>query len=744
MKQKQRYFLVLFVFVLGIIGIDINIFAESTVDKHITLTEDGAWCWFADPRAVYYKGEKEQTYFAWVNSSGDIVAASYNHQTDEYLEKVIHAKLEVDDHDVPAILIREDGHIVVFYSKHQASGPMQRVISTNPEDISSFSTSYTWGSNVSYPNPFQVGDSICLLYRGINWHPTIAVSTDDGKTFSDVRQLVLNGGARPYARYCQSADGSIHVAVTTGHPRDELKNKIFYFRLKDNKFYRADGTKIKDFTEEGIDLGDTSGTKSEAEIVYNGTDNGKGWIWDITIDPETQYPVMVYASFPTDSDHRYNYAYWDGEKWVNKEIVKSGKWFPQTPAGTTEREKNYSGGLSMDHENPWTVYLSKQVNGVFEIFKYETEDKGKNWEITPITENSPSDIVNVRPIVPRNHKEGYFDVLWMRGTYGYYLNDFNTSLVFQMRDKKDDIKKVTLNKKEIELLVGEEEALTVILDPIIGNNKFVWTSSNEDVAVVEDGIVKGISIGTADITVKTVNDKTETCKVTVTEQTYLKEAFFDFGTDKSPVAEGAIRITENSLLKGAYGWLNNLGIESRYRGATYGDEKGDFNMYSSPAIFKVYVENGNYDITVVQGDGGTAETPYKHGKMSIKLNGTTVASGISTPANKFHTSTFSAKIEENVMEFEFSTDRSEDKNWVVNSIKIVPDLTSISVNEQATDMFHPEAWVTVYDLLGNKLAEEFVGDRDCYSFLKENNLSRGTYILKINKDNKIKVLKVFF
>ncbi|MDL2322579.1 BNR-4 repeat-containing protein [Bacteroidales bacterium OttesenSCG-928-A17] len=732
----KKQLLLLFTLVFNFLFVSLNSSAE--VENYITLTEDGAWCWFADPRAVYYEGEKKQTYISWINSQGDIMIASYNHDTNEYKEKVIHSKLEIDDHDVPAILIREDGRIVVFYSKHQYAGPMQRVISTNPEDISSFSSSYTWGSNVSYPNPFQVGDSICLLYRGINWHPTIAVSTNNGQSFTDVRQLVLNGGDRPYARYCQSADGAIHVAVTTGHPRNESKNQIFYFKLKDNHFYRADGTLIKEFIE-GIDLGGkgtNTGVGSEAEIVYNGTANGRGWIWDITIDPETQNPVMVYASFPTDSDHRYNYAYWDDDskKWVNKEIVKSGKWFPQTPSGTTEREPHYSGGLSMDHNNPSVVYLSKQVNGVFEIYKYETSDKGDTWVATAITENTPSDIVNVRPIVPRNHKEGYFDVIWMRGKYGYYYQDFKTSLVFQMSAKTDNIESISLDKSTLDLTIDDTETLTATLTPLISNNNLTWTSSAPDIVSVENGKVKALALGTAEITVETVNGKSATCSVTVNEITYLTEAFFDFGTDTSPLATGAIKVSENTKLSGSYGWLDD--VISRNRTTITDSEKRDFIMNAAAARFKVIVENGTYDVTIMQGDND-----YAHDNMRTVVNGVIKISSASNGKGEFTVSKFKVDVENNEMEFKFSDLGGSDANWVVNSIKLERDYSSIKDVETQDLLNNPESEISIFNVMGNLIAKGTLGTDGYSQFLSKHLLPKGIYIIQIKLRNQIETIK---
>ncbi|MDH8702453.1 hypothetical protein M2138_001817 [Dysgonomonadaceae bacterium PH5-43] len=734
--MKTLVLSIVFVFVANMFG-STNAFADSDskVEDYLTLTKDGAWCWFADPRAVYYEGEKKQTYIAWVNSQGDIMIASFNHDTNEYQEKLIHSKLEIDDHDAPTILIRNDGRIMVFYSKHQSAGPMQRVISTNPEDISSFSTSYTWGTNVSYPNPFQVGDSICLLYRGINWHPTIAVSKDNGLTFTDVRQLVLNGGDRPYARYCQGADGSIHVAVTTGHPRNESKNQIFYFKLKDNKFYRADGSLIKEFTTEGINLGgkgNNTGVGSEAEIVYDGTSNGRGWIWDITIDPETQNPVMVYASFPTESDHRYNYAYWDGTEWVNKEIVRSGKWFPQTATGVTEAEPHYSGGISMDYNNPSVVYLSKQVNDVFEIYKYETDDKGKTWTTTPITENTPSGIVNARPIVPRNHKEGFFDVIWMRGTYTYYYQKYNTALVF-LGNKTDNINSISLDKAELSLTIGDKETLTASLLPITSNNTLKWTSSNPSVATVENGIIEGVSVGSADITVETVNGKTAVCSVTVNERTFLTEAFFDFGTTVSSVATGAIRISENDMLSGSYGWLTK--VDTRSRSIT-DKEKRDFALSTAVGIFRVYMVNGSYNVKVMQGDND-----YAHDNMRTTVNGEIKINSVSAAKGEFVVSDFEVKVEDNLMEFKFSDEGGSDANWVLNSIRIEPKPNSIK-NIEIGDLLQPGTSVTVFNLLGIKIGEYILESNDLISFLKGKQIPEGTYIVSLNKENTNKVLKL--
>lgn len=77
---------------------------------------------------------------------------------------------------------------------------------------------------------------------------------------------------------------------------------------------------------------------------------------------------------------------------------------------------------------------------------------------------------------------------------------------------------VTLNKKELNLTAGTEETLTATIKPDYAENKkVIWTSSNEKVATVENGIVKALSPGVTEIKVVSEDENKEAiCKVTVT------------------------------------------------------------------------------------------------------------------------------------------------------------------------------------------------------------------------------------
>ncbi|HOQ58918.1 MAG TPA: hypothetical protein PLI37_07645, partial [Bacteroidales bacterium] len=58
----------------------------------------------------------------------------------------------------------------------------------------------------------------------------------------------------------------------------------------------------------------------------------------------------------------------------------------------------------------------------------------------------PKGLLNVRPIVPRHHKKGVFDVVWMRGRYEFYADErYETSLVFPKMEKTGEGEERFLN-----------------------------------------------------------------------------------------------------------------------------------------------------------------------------------------------------------------------------------------------------------------------------------------------------------
>ena len=391
---------------------------SSTQPLPRVLTPDGAWCWFADPRAVHFAGNHDRTYAGWVNSRGDIVVGQFDHASAHITEVVVRKRLERDDHANPALWIAADGRITVVYTKHAGEAFYART-TEQPEDITVWRAERVFRPNAGkygrnnycYPNPYRLtaeNDRVYMFWRGDHWKPTMSVSDDGGMTWSEGRIVLMRGGStthnRPYLKAESNGRDTIHLAFTDGHPRNEPQNSIYYARYRGGRFERADGSTI-------TLLAALPFVPRSGDVVYDGKKTDvRAWIWDVAEDAKG-HPVIVYARLPQEREHRYHYARWDGQRFVDHEICIAGPWFPATPSGRREREPHYSGGVVLDHEDPNVVYVSRHVDGVFEIERWQTHDLGKTWTSSPVTENSKHH--NVRPFVVRNRGTSGPAVLWM-------------------------------------------------------------------------------------------------------------------------------------------------------------------------------------------------------------------------------------------------------------------------------------------------------------------------------------------
>ena len=82
------------------------------------------------------------------------------------------------------------------------------------------------------------------------------------------------------------------------------------------------------------------------------------------------------------------------------------------------------------------------------------------------------------------------------------------------------VEEITLNTQNVTLEIGETSTLEATIIPDNATNKNVtWTSENENIASVDNGVVTAIGEGETTITVATEDgEKTATCKITVTEE----------------------------------------------------------------------------------------------------------------------------------------------------------------------------------------------------------------------------------
>ena len=191
-----------------------------------TVADEGAWCWFADPRAMHYENDQTNaTYIGYIDVHGSIKATQIDFKTNTASEVLIRSYFQPDDHNNPAFLTLPDGRIMIFYSRHTDEACFYYRISKKPGDITSLGEEKVLktANNTTYPNPFILSDDpdhIYLCWRGINWHPTVAQLSmpDENDNCSwtwGPKQMVQSTGARPYAKYISNGKDKIYVSYTT-------------------------------------------------------------------------------------------------------------------------------------------------------------------------------------------------------------------------------------------------------------------------------------------------------------------------------------------------------------------------------------------------------------------------------------------------------------------------------------------------------------------------------------------------
>jgi hypothetical protein len=75
----------------------------------------------------------------------------------------------------------------------------------------------------------------------------------------------------------------------------------------------------------------------------------------------------------------------------------------------------HSSGVTLDHEDPTRLVLSRTIGEQNEIEMRETADRGATWVTTPLTRRSSA--FNIRPVIARGERTGAPPVvLWVAGS----------------------------------------------------------------------------------------------------------------------------------------------------------------------------------------------------------------------------------------------------------------------------------------------------------------------------------------
>lgn len=444
-----------------------GICAEDTFSGNLIASE-GAWCWFADPRAIHYENADKSinmSYIGYIDVHGAVKASQYDWNTGEKKDILVRSYFQPDDHNNPTFLVLPDERVLIIYSRHTDEAAFYYRVSLKPGDISQLGEEKCLKTdhNTTYPSPFILSDDPThwyMCWRGKSWHPTIARLTMpdekgdchfDWGPYQMVASNVSSGGIRPYAKYCSNGKDKIYFSFTSTHPDNECPNWLNFAVVNINggkqpTLHDIAGNKLSTISAGAYNIYKTNDFKNQhPAVVVDAPSNHRAWVWQVVLDKNDNPRIACVRITNDKSQHEYFYARWTGSKWALTDVCDGGGKFH--PSNT---ERCYSGGEALDPANPNIMYVSRPTQGTYgnihEIWKYTIDDKGTVTGSEQITRNSQKG--NVRPYILNNSENSPMRLAWMNGDYQYWIvcqsypNGYPTSIMCDYEWKEAEKKEV--------------------------------------------------------------------------------------------------------------------------------------------------------------------------------------------------------------------------------------------------------------------------------------------------------------
>lgn len=145
----------------------LNIAAQqSDTFSGSVVADEGAWCWFADPRAIHYKsadGAIDAAYIGYIDVHGAIKASQVDFKASAegvQQDVLVRSRFQPDDHNNPTFLVLPDERVMIFYARHTDEARFYYRISTRKGDITTLGEEHEIkvANNTTYPSPFILSD----------------------------------------------------------------------------------------------------------------------------------------------------------------------------------------------------------------------------------------------------------------------------------------------------------------------------------------------------------------------------------------------------------------------------------------------------------------------------------------------------------------------------------------------------------------------------------------------------------
>ena len=373
-----------------------------------------SWSYFGDARAVLLRG---RVFTACVGTDGRSMLEDYDPATGRRRLTTIFEPLEVDDHNNPSLVVFH-GRLMAFSAPHSGyryplnrHSRMRYRTLLDPDSgrwsaVRRVPLTTGCGLGYTYPNPVVSGSRLYLFMRGPCWRPYFTW-TLDGRTWAPAQTLVRAPSdrlrdssrdgrfVRPYAKYAGTATGVL-MALSDGHPAS-YKSSIYFGELRADGVYGADGRRLARLDELPLHF-----AQLDRVHAYSWRD-GRAWPMDVARGADGR-PVIAYTALRGVQD-TFRYATFDGRAWSTRPIVAAGRTL----------FSYHNSGVTLDHEDPTRLVLSRTIGEQNEIEMRETADRGATWVTTPLTRRSSA--FNIRPVIARGERAGVPPVvLWVAGS----------------------------------------------------------------------------------------------------------------------------------------------------------------------------------------------------------------------------------------------------------------------------------------------------------------------------------------
>lgn len=407
------------------------------------------------------------------------------------------------------------------------------------------------GGKVSYPDDYEA-IKVSELKRGdlIHFENHIAIYLDNANDSSNSTWTVVE------------ASGSVHTKVIS---READKG----YRLKESALSKLEYNTVTssyDFHDRLDDYAPIINSVSEVsgtnKIKISASDNKH---YDLAeksdvLEPEN-YGIVAYKVSKSSSTPTTDWKKVDKTKSLNieVEVEGNGKYYvfvKDVGGNVTKKEANLT-KIVVDKEKPSlgeVSFESKESSVVVKIEGAKDDNGIKEYRY----------YVNSKLV--HNGKESTYEITNLSSgvTYNFYYevvdnsDNINKSQNYEI-SPEIDAKSVTLTKTKVYLVKGNTYKILPKVEINSTNYRVKYSSNNENVCTVSDGVVKGINPGTCEITVSVGKTKaTLTVKVSSVQIVYkideLPVAYigkeYDFLIETNP--NSTISLIDSKLPDGLY------------------------------------------------------------------------------------------------------------------------------------------------------------------------------------------------